>query len=125
MIVRARISGGADFSGSSGGLAPPARRGLSHTLHEPFARGRDVDQDPVSDSRVWQPVRLIHPATNGARMAARIGGKRFKVGEIAEKICVGHRLHGPCDSWTVHPLLGMSWQEAIARKSRGYAVRTM
>jgi hypothetical protein len=28
-------------------------------------------------------------------MAARIGGERFKVDEIVEKICVRHRLHGP------------------------------
>jgi hypothetical protein len=34
-------------------------------------------------------------------MASCVSGKWLEVDEIVEKICMGHRLHGPFDSWTV------------------------
>ena len=36
-----------------------ARCWRPHALHQPFPRGRDVDENPVSDSREREPVGLI------------------------------------------------------------------
>jgi hypothetical protein len=79
-------SGGADFCGSGACSALSARRGPMHALHEPFARGRDVDQDAIADACVWQSIGLFQPAPDSARMAARVSGKWLEIDEVVEKI---------------------------------------
>jgi hypothetical protein len=78
MWARARISGSTVLGLDGGYLAPPARRRSLHAFQKPFPRGRNVNQDPVADSRVRQAVRLIHPTSNGARMATGVSGKRSR-----------------------------------------------
>ncbi len=69
-----------------GVLARPARIGFTHAPENPRLRGWKVDQDSVSNFRVGEPVRLIHPAPNRARIAIDLSGKKLKVEIVGEKI---------------------------------------
>jgi len=82
------VSTRVDFSGDSNRLALPARRGPMHAFHQPFARSRHMNQDAIADARVWQAVGLFQPASDSARMAACVSGKRIKIDEVVEKLRV-------------------------------------
>ena len=99
---RFRFSGGQlllDLGFGSGaiGLARPARthRGAAgvrvpHPRKQPFPRSRDVDQDPITDPGIWQPVRFIEPTADGAVMAINFCSEGFEIEVIGEKIVFGH-----------------------------------
>jgi hypothetical protein len=47
-----------------------------------------MNQDAIADAGVGQPVWLIQPTANSARMAINLFSKRFQVEIIGEKIRV-------------------------------------
>src|SRR5262249_4521965 len=63
---------------------------ILHARVQPLARGRDMDQNAVAEPRVGQPIGLIHPAPNGARITVNFSGERLKVEIIVEKTGIGH-----------------------------------
>ena len=65
----------------------PSTRDVLHTAEDPFPCGGDMDQNPITDSRVGEAVGLIEPAADGARIALHLGREGLKIEIVLQEVC--------------------------------------
>jgi hypothetical protein len=103
-------------SGDGGGLRGLTSRGTTDATEHPFARGWDVDQDPVADPGVRQAIRLVHPPANRTRLAFDLGGERLEISKICEQFIEGHFKHLLAVRVTV--LINLLTEIAVSKKCK-------
>jgi hypothetical protein len=57
-----------------------------HAAENPFARGRHVNEDAITDFRVGKSVGLIEPAADCAGMAIDLFGEWIEIEKVLEQV---------------------------------------